>query len=104
MSVRSGLVLGGQRQIANPFLLCALISKRTRQLMLARNGSTNTAQIIDFALEELISGELAFKIAGRKYSFGLPTEAEEREEEQCDELAAPRLPDTFSAAHSVELT
>src|SRR5260370_24307560 len=61
MSVRLRLLAEADKQISNPFLLCALVSQRTRQLMMAGNANTNTAQIVDSALEELIAGALAFK-------------------------------------------
>ena len=61
MSVRLRLLAEADKQISNPFLLCALVSQRTRQLMMAGNANTNTAQIVDSALEELIAGALEFK-------------------------------------------
>ena len=61
MSVRSRLLAEAVKQISNPFLLCALVSQRTRQLMMAGNAQTNTAQIVNSALEELIAGALEFE-------------------------------------------
>jgi hypothetical protein len=34
MSVRSRLLAEAEKQISNPFLLCALVSLRTRQLIM----------------------------------------------------------------------
>ncbi len=68
MSARSRLIADAERQAANPFLLCALISLRTRQRMITRDASTSTAQLVDSALEELIGGALKFERVGRKRS------------------------------------
>jgi len=61
MSVRSTLLAEAERRISNPFLLCVLISQRTRQLSMAGNEKTDTGQLVNFALNELIGGALEFK-------------------------------------------
>jgi len=61
MSERSRLVAEAGQQISNPFLLCALVSRRTRQLMMAGNADTNTAQVVDSVLCEVIAGALLGK-------------------------------------------
>ncbi len=61
MSVRSRLLAEAEKQISNPFLLCALVSLRTRQLMMTGNANTSTAQLVDSALNELIAGVLEFE-------------------------------------------
>ena len=64
--MRSRLLFEAQRQVSNPFLLCALISGRTRQLMMCQNGHASTADLVDYALNELIVGALEFKMPGEK--------------------------------------
>lgn len=64
MSVRSGLLLQAQKQVSNPFLLCTLISKRTRQLVIGSNGVSRTADLMDHAFSELIAGGLEFRVPG----------------------------------------
>ncbi len=65
MSVRSRLLAEAEKQISNPFLLCTLVSLRTRQLMMTGNANANanasTAQLVDSALSELIAGVLEFE-------------------------------------------
>lgn len=61
MSVRSRLLAEAEKQISNPFLLCVLVSLRTRQLMMTGNLKTSTAQLVDSALNELIAGVLEFE-------------------------------------------
>ena len=61
MSVRSRLLAEAEKQISNPFLLCALVSLRTRQLMMTGKANTSTAQLVDSALNELIVGVLEFE-------------------------------------------
>ena len=61
MSVRSRLLAEAEKQISNPFLLCTLVSLRTRQLMMTGNANTSTAQLVDSALNELIAGVLEFE-------------------------------------------
>lgn len=60
MSARSSLLAEADGQVSNPFLLCALVSKRTRQLMIAVNAKS-TAQLVNSALRELIAGTLEFE-------------------------------------------
>ncbi len=61
MSARSRLLAEAEKQISNPFLLCALVSLRTRQLMMTGNANTSTARLVDSALNELIAGALEFE-------------------------------------------
>jgi len=61
MSVRSRLLAEAEKQISNPFLLCALVSLRTRQLMMTGNANTSTAQLVESAPNELIAGVLEFE-------------------------------------------
>ncbi len=61
MSVRSRLLAEAEKQISNPFLLCAMVSLRTRQLMMTGNANASTAQLVDSALNELIAGVLEFE-------------------------------------------
>ena len=60
MSVRWGLIAEAEKQISNPFLLCALVSLRTLQLMMTGNPSISTVQLVDSVLNELIAGVLEF--------------------------------------------
>ncbi len=64
--MRSSLLFAAQKQIGNPFLLCALISGRVRQLMMGRNASATTADLVDYALNEVIVGALEFEMSGEK--------------------------------------
>lgn len=61
MSARSRLFAEAEKHISNPFLLCTLVSQRTRQLMMAGNANTSTGQMVDSALQELIAGVLEFE-------------------------------------------
>ena len=61
MSVRSRLLAEAEKHVSNPFLLSALVSLRTRQLMMRGNANTSTAQLVDSALSELIAGVLEFE-------------------------------------------
>ena len=66
MSTRSKLLFQAQAQISNPFLLCSLISGRTRQLMMSGNTYGSTAELVDYALSELLAGALEFEMPGEK--------------------------------------
>jgi DNA-directed RNA polymerase subunit K/omega len=66
MSARSKLLFRAHGRISNPLLLCTLVSKRTRQLMMGGIGNRNTAEVIDYALGELLDGVLAFEMPGKK--------------------------------------
>lgn len=66
MSARSELVFRGIRIISNPLLLCALVSARVRQLMIGGSGGRSTAEIVDYALGELLGGLLQFQMAVEK--------------------------------------
>jgi hypothetical protein len=100
MSVRSRLVAEAGQQISNPFLLCALVSRRTRQLMMAGNADTNTAQVVDSALCEVIAGALEFKL-GEPRRLLVVTE-ESPSEESDGELETSRDPDIPAVAPQVE--
>lgn len=69
MSARSRLHSEAEKQVSNPFLLCTLISQRTRQLMITSNASASTAQLVDSALSELIAGALQFESVGLRRSL-----------------------------------
>jgi DNA-directed RNA polymerase subunit K/omega len=66
MSIRSELLFQADRRISNPFLLCTLIGKRTRQWILSANRGQSTAEIVDYALSELLAGVLEFDMHGEK--------------------------------------
>ncbi len=90
MSVRSRLLAEAVKQISNPFLLCALVSQRTRQLMMGGNAQTNTAQIVNSALEELIAGAIEFEHG--KSGHPLLMRAESSNEETKGGLESPEVP------------
>lgn len=69
--MRSQLLFEAQKQIANPFLLCALIFGRTRQLTMSQNGHASTADLVDYALNELIVGALEFEAPGVQCSSAI---------------------------------
>jgi DNA-directed RNA polymerase subunit K/omega len=98
MSARSRLLAEAEKQISNPFLLCALASLRTRQLMMTGNANTSTAQLVDSALNELIAGALEFE--RRKPRRPSLIRAESGNEESSGGLESPGVPAvsrTFSA-------
>jgi len=64
--VRSSFFFEAQKQVSNPFLVCALISGGTRQLMLSQNGHASTADLVVYVLNELIVGALEFEMPGEK--------------------------------------
>jgi DNA-directed RNA polymerase subunit K/omega len=66
MSARSELLFQARKMISNPILLSALVSKRARQLMTVGCGSRSTAEIVDYALNELLAGSLEFKMDPEK--------------------------------------
>ena len=90
MSVRSRLLAEAERQISNPFLMCALVSLRTRQLMMTGNANTSTA-LVDSALNELIAGLLEFE-RGKPRRPPL-IRAESRNEGSNGGLESPRVPE-----------
>lgn len=71
MSVHSDLLFQAARRISNPFVLCTLISGRTRQLMASANGNLGSVQLVQRALNELLAGVLEFE---------MPTEKEPKRE------------------------
>lgn len=95
MSARFKLLSEAERGISNPFLLCALISKRVRELMMSRNASTSTAQLVNSAVDELISGALKFEHGGESRSTLRP---EVCSMEGNDDLAPDRPPTLPSIA------
>ena len=100
MSARSRLLLQAEKGISNPFLLCTLISRRTRQLMMTRGAGTSTTQLVDFALDELIAGALKFEGIGERRAPLVA--AEVHVEESNDHLASQRPRAASSAALPVE--
>jgi hypothetical protein len=65
MSAQSDLILKAERMITNPLLLCALVSERARQLMKGGSAGRSTAEAVDYALAELLSGRLQFRPSGK---------------------------------------
>jgi len=100
MSVRSRLVAEAGQQISNPFLLCVLVSRRTRQLMMAGNADTNTAQVLDSALCEVIAGALEFKLGKPRCPFVVTEESPS--EESDGQFETSRDLDIPAAAPQVE--
>jgi hypothetical protein len=100
MSERSRLLAEAAKRISNPFLLCALVSQRTRQLMMAGYANTNTAQMVDSALNEVIAGSLEFELGRPRRPFLIP--AEFRNEESDGGLESSGVREIFTATHSVE--
>ena len=100
MSERSRLLSEAEKQISNPFLLCALVSLRMRQRMMTGNANTSTAQLVDSALNELIAGALEFdRGKPRRPPF---IRAESRNEESNGELESPGVAAASAAALSAE--
>lgn len=64
MSTRSELLSQAHGRISNPFVLCSLISKRTRQFMVSAKGNQSTSDILDYVLAELLAGALEFEMHG----------------------------------------
>lgn len=95
MSRRCRLLAEAEKEISNPFLLCALISRRMRQLMMTRDSSTNITELVNSALDELIGGALKFEHGGRSCS---PLRAEGYCIEGNDDLAPERAPTSPSVA------
>lgn len=95
MSARSRLLAEADGQVSNPFLLCALVSKRTRQLMIAVNANTSTAQLVNSALSELIAGTLEF--AWVKSRRGTLTRAGSEAERSKPRVESPAATLAFAA-------
>ena len=73
--MRSKLLFAAQKTIPNPFLLCAVISARARQLILAGDGRAALAELVDFALNEVAAGALEFgRVRPGRSSAALPVE------------------------------
>jgi len=100
MSERSRLVAEAGQQVSNPFLLCALVSRRTRQLMMGGNADTNTAQVVDSALCEVIAAALEFKLGKPRCPFVVTEESQS--EDSDGQLETSRYPDILAAAPQVE--
>jgi DNA-directed RNA polymerase subunit K/omega len=100
MSERSRLLAEVGKQISNPFLLCALVSQRTRQLMMGGNADTNTAQMVDSALNEVIAGALEFDLGKPRHLFLIPVEAQT--EEGDDALESTEVLEIPGAIRQVE--
>ena len=100
MSLRVRLLAEADKQISNPFLLCALISQRTRQLMMAGNANTSTPQLVNSALNELITGTLEFEFGKPRRWFLIP--AEFRNEESDGGFEASGVPENSPATFSAE--
>ena len=66
MSAHSDLLFQGGTRISNPFVLCTLISRRTRQLMMSADGNLSTVQLVHRALNELLAGVLEFEMHAEK--------------------------------------
>ena len=66
MSVNSDLLFQASTRISNPFVLCTLISSRTRQLMMSANGNLCGMQLVQRALNELLAGVLEFEMPMEK--------------------------------------
>jgi DNA-directed RNA polymerase subunit K/omega len=76
MSVRSDLLFAAEKKIPNPFVLCTVTSARVRQLMVARDGRTALAELVDCALNEVAAGALEFQRMGpRRLAAALRAEA-----------------------------
>ena len=64
MSSRFELLFQAHGKISNPFLLCTVLGKRTRQRMISANRDQSTAEIVECVLEELLAGVLTFQMKG----------------------------------------
>lgn len=64
----SALLFRANGVISNPFVLCALVSARSRQLTKGGRGERSTAEIVDYALGELLAGFLQYQMPGEKES------------------------------------
>jgi DNA-directed RNA polymerase subunit K/omega len=102
MSVRSRLVAEAEKQISNPFVLCTLVSQRTRQLMMRANTIMSTAQLVDFAFNELIAGVLKFDCGKPRYPAFI--RAGSRVEESRGGLESPAVTVISAALLYVEAT
>ena len=101
MGVRSKLLFEAQRQVSNPFLLCTLISKRTRQLMMSSNGAASAADLVDYALSELIAGAPEFEGPGTEC---LPLDRAEDGGEQKNEALVQQSQPTVKPTAQAETT
>ena len=99
MSARSRLLAEAEKHISNPFLLCVLISKRTRQFMVVGNPHANTGQMVDSALSDLIAGALEFEFGNAKRLSVTPTEPSR--EESDGKLGLSDVPEAFPATRSL---
>lgn len=89
--MRSQLLFEAQKQIPNPFLLCALISGRARQVMMGSNGSATTPDLVDYALNELIVGALEFEAPSVPCSSAILAGTAQQKTRQVGEAAVASL-------------
>jgi hypothetical protein len=99
MSARSRLLAEAEKHISNPFLLCVLISKRTRQFMMVGNPHANTAQMVDSALSDLIAGALEFEFGNATRLSVTPEEPSH--EESAGKLGLSAVPEILPATGSL---
>jgi DNA-directed RNA polymerase subunit K/omega len=66
MSARSELLFQAHVRISNAFVLCTVISSRTRQLMMSADGNRSTVELVNHALNELLAGVLEFEMHAEK--------------------------------------
>ena len=99
MSARSRLLAEAEKHISNPFLLCVLISKRTRQFMIVGNPHANTGQMVDSALGDLIAGALEFEFGSAKRQSVISTQPSH--EESDGKLGLSGVPEILPATRSL---
>ena len=99
MSARSRLLAEAEKHISNPFLLCVLISKRTRQFMVVGNPHANTGQMVDSALSDLIAGALEFEFGNATPLSVTPEEPSH--EESAGKLGLSAVPEILPATGSL---
>ena len=99
MSARSRLLAEAEKHISNPFLLCVLISKRTRQFMMVGNPHANTGQMVNSALTDLIAGALEFEFGSATCRSVAPTEPSR--EESDGKLGLSGVPEILPATDSL---
>ena len=98
MSERSRLLAEAETHRSNTFLLCVLISRRTRQFMMVGNPHANAGQMVDSALSDLIAGALEFEFGNAKRLSVTPTEPSH--EESDGKLGLSGVPEILPATRS----
>jgi len=98
MSARSILLAEAQKRISDPFHLCVLISKRTRQFMMVGNPHANTGQMVDSALSDLLAGPLEFEFGNARRLSVTPEEPSH--EESDGKLGLSGVPEIFPPTRS----